>query len=310
LTLARSCIWYLKLPQFGESGFKLRGWDSDSILDPESDKELDVDGKESYPPSRAKFISQHQFAEYAATHWIAHFKASHTTEEDEISADATDLCSIHAHVNTWSRISDEYIPYPHWGLLIAAQYDLVQALKILLLRGENIGQVEDALKQTALHVAAYRGNPSAANVLIEFNAPINAQTLYGDTPLHFATYSDSVEVVELLLSRGADVQPCNDDNESTALHIAAGSGRLDIVRALVNAGANVNALDEDFRSPLHLAAEPHHHSNPLSSYKSTIDFLIENGADPTLVDRYGKTAMQLASDDRFEYFLGDLGLSR
>jgi len=300
----------LKLPQFGESEFELRDWDSDSNLDPESDEELDGDGKESFPPSRAKFISQHQFAEYAATHWIAHFKASSTTEEDEISADATELCSIHAHVNTWSSISGAYIPYPLSGLLIAARYDLVQALKILLLRGENISQVEDGIGQTALHVAADYGNLRAAKVLIEFNAPINAQTFDGDTPLHVATYSDSVEVVELLLSRGADVQLCND-NESTALHIAAGSGHLDSVRALVNTGANVNALDKNFRSPLHLAAGPHqYYFKPLSSYKSTIDFLIENGADPTLVDRYGETPMQLASHDEFEYLFGDLGLSR
>jgi len=236
----------LKLPQFGESEFELRDWDSDSNLDPESDEELDGDGKESFPPSRAKFISQHQFAEYAATHWIAHFKASSTTEEDEISADATELCSIHAHVNTWSSISGAYIPYPHSGLLIAAHHDLVQVLKILLLRGENITQVDDKWGQTALHVAAEDRNLRAAKALIEFKAPINAQNTYGDTPLHVATHLDSVEGVELLLSRGADVDLCNDDGK-TALHIAADFGDRDIVQALINAGANVNTLDNHQR---------------------------------------------------------------
>jgi hypothetical protein len=40
LILARSCIWYLKLPQFGEPEFEPRG-DADSELDSDSDKQLD-----------------------------------------------------------------------------------------------------------------------------------------------------------------------------------------------------------------------------------------------------------------------------
>jgi ankyrin repeat protein len=339
LTLARSCIWYLKLPQFGESGFELRDSDSDSDVeldlesgeeldeqldevlgegsDEEADEEPDAEGEKSFLPSQAEFISQHQFVEYAATHWTAHFKASNATAEDEISAYATDLCSMRARAKTWSRISrnvSETFPglllatFP--GLLLAAYFDLVQVLKILLLRGEDISQVDDENGETSLHIAAGFNHLRAAKVLTEFNAPLNARTtVYGDTPLHYAMLS-SCEIVELLLSRGADVHAYNND-DTTALHLAAERGQPDIVGALVNAGANVNTLDKEFRSPLHLATASYRdYSDRLPSYKSTIDILIENGADPTLVDRDGKTAMQLASDDEFEYLFGDLGLSR
>jgi hypothetical protein len=321
LIMARSCIWYLMLPQFGESGFELRPsssstseseWESDEEPDEELDEELDNESDEererSFLPSRAEFISQHQFVEYAATHWTAHFKASNATAEDEISADATALCSTHARVQIWDSIFHAGTPSPLPCLLVAAKCNLVQVLQILLLRGEDVGQVDEKFGQTALHVAAFSSeNAEAAKVLTEFNAPINARTKYGNTPLHFA---DSVEMIEFLLSRGADVRLRNTDGE-TALHIAAYGGRPDIVRALINAGANVNALDKKhFWSPLHLAANPRlYYSVPLSSYKSTIGVLIENGADPTLLDRNGKTAMQLARHD-FEYLFGGLGLSR
>jgi ankyrin repeat protein len=264
---------------------------------------------------QADFVSQHQFVEYAATHWIAHFKASNATEEDEISADATGLCFIRPEDNTWRGLSHKHVPSSYLGLLVAARYDLIQVLKILLSRGEDIGQVEDKRRETALHVAIANENLRAAKVIIELNAPINAQNNHGNTPLHVAIYSDSVGIVRLLLSRGAEVQLCNNKGR-TALHNAAKYGSLDIERALIKAGANVNALDKDLQSPLHLAATTldttgiYYKSIPLSTRKNIIDILIENGADPSLVDGNGKTAMQLARDDEFEYLFKGLGLSR
>jgi hypothetical protein len=314
LTLARSCIWYLKLPQFGESGLEL--WDphlDDPALylglDSESSKELDEQLNEereelSLPP-RMKFISQHQFVEYAATYWIAHFNASNATEEDEIAAGATELCSPR---KTWGLISYDSLPHTTYSsLLAAASYDLIPVLKILLLRGEDTGQVGDRWRQTALHAALSNDHPRAAKVLIEFGAPINAQNKYGNTPLHIAIYLDSVEIVQLLLSRGADVQLC-DIRGRTALHDATEFGNTDAVRALINAGANVNTLDKDLQSPLHSAAlgldttVTYYKSIPLSTRKGVIGILLQNGADPSLVDRNGKTAMQLARDaGEFDY---------
>ncbi|CZR67837.1 uncharacterized protein PAC_17736 [Phialocephala subalpina] len=257
LTLARSCIWYLKLPQFAGSGFESRisvsesDSESDSHSDEEANEESDEEGEQYLLPSRAEYISQHHFIEYAATHWVAHFNTSNAREEDEISADATELCSIHAHVKTWSSISYPYFPSRYTGLLLAARCDLVQVLKILLLRGENISQV-DGYGHTALHVSTQFNHLRVAKVLIEFNAPINPQDEEGYTPLHEATDENSKEMVDFLLSHNADTE-IRSQTGWKALHIAARSGFADIARSLINAGANVNALDSDNLSPRHLA---------------------------------------------------------
>jgi hypothetical protein len=83
LTLARSCIWYLKHPQFAEIGVE-------SGVTQSGINEL---------------ISQHPFIEYSATHWTTHLNAVDASEVDEISADATTLCSTDTgNFITWSRI--------------------------------------------------------------------------------------------------------------------------------------------------------------------------------------------------------------
>jgi ankyrin repeat protein len=169
-------------------------------------------------------------------------------------------------------------------------FGLVQVIRILQHRGEIIGQVDES-KRTALHWAAINNRLGAAKALIEFNAPINPQDKNGYTPLHEA-YSE--EMVNLLLSRSADVKMCNHVGQ-TALHAAAMHGNADSARALINAGSSVNVLDSKNRSPLHLLAarlRSYNYSPTIQAeYKSTVDILIQNGADYKLTDRNGKTAM-------------------
>ncbi|KAF4624900.1 hypothetical protein G7Y89_g13267 [Cudoniella acicularis] len=312
LVLARSCIWYLMLSQFGEHGHGLSDDASDFSL-----------GKER---TAGRFISQHPFAEYATTRWFTHFNTAGASESDDISTDATTLISTSTgNFETWRTIytlgcslgsTNKYIPKTYMGLLVAAYLDLVQVIHILLLHGENIRQVDDADENTALHIAASFNLLRVAKVLIEFDAPINVQNSWGYTPLHQAVYQNSKEMVDFLLSHKADTQIPNVWG-ITALHLATRNGFVDVARALIKAGANVNALGSSIWSPLHWSPlhwaakySQYQDMERLACYKSTIEILIQNGADSTLVNEDGKTAMQLVNEDQFVYLFGDLGLSR
>lgn len=60
-------------------------------------------------------------------------------------------------------------------------------------------------------------------------------------------------MVDLLLSRGANVDAVVQ-NECSMLYIAAMNNRLDLVKLLVDKGANVNAAASDSGfTPLHIA---------------------------------------------------------
>ncbi|CAH2210631.1 jg7807 [Pararge aegeria aegeria] len=88
------------------------------------------------------------------------------------------------------------------------------------------------------------------------SADINVKDRSGSTPLHYATLSNHVEVVDALLAEGASVH-VKDGNGSTPLHYAAKNGYLEIVDALLDRGADVYEKDSLQKTPLYYAIINH-----------------------------------------------------
>ena len=74
----------------------------------------------------------------------------------------------------------------------------------------------------------------------EFNRKNNQ----GETPLHVAIPTENIEMCELLIEGGADVN-IRDNKGQTALHIASEEGHSEVVKLLINAGADVNIKDKN-----------------------------------------------------------------
>lgn len=94
---------------------------------------------------------------------------------------------------------------------------------------------------TPLMISAANGDISGVKKLIAKGANIHAQDEELTTALHYAVYNDEVEVVELLLSEGAN--PNDSDDYSTALTLALANESYDIVALLYNAGADPTIVD-------------------------------------------------------------------
>jgi hypothetical protein len=104
---------------------------------------------------------------------------------------------------------------------------------------------------------------------------------YGYSPLHYAAQQNNVEIVEYLLSKGAD--PDATQCGATALHRAAYAGSFESCELLLKAGANVNAIDtsyKDMRTPLHKASSV--------GNEKVIEILLKYGADASIQDSSGK----------------------
>ena len=69
------------------------------------------------------------------------------------------------------------------------------------------------------------------------------------TPLHYAARHNSVEVVQLLISHGSDVN-AKSDNGWTPLHGAAHNS-VEVVQLLISHGSDVNAKNWRDETPLH-----------------------------------------------------------
>ncbi len=102
------------------------------------------------------------------------------------------------------------------------------------------------------------------------------------TPLHEAVYYDQREIVELLISKGADVNT-KDNKGKTPLHYAVENGHKELVELFISKGADVNARDNKGKTPLHYAVE--------NGHKELVELFISKGANVNLKDNEGKTPL-------------------
>jgi ankyrin repeat protein len=68
---------------------------------------------------------------------------------------------------------------------------------------------------------------------------VNVRNNYDLTPLHEAVGSGNLDIAQLLLSHGADINTL-DNYGTTLLHEGSTSGNLDVVEFLLKSGADVN----------------------------------------------------------------------
>ena len=90
-------------------------------------------------------------------------------------------------------------------------------------------------------LAATAGHVEVASILLSSQADIEAQSeRTKDTPLSLACSGGRLEVVELLLDRGANKEHRNV-SDYTPLSLAASGGYVNIIKLLLNHGAEINS---------------------------------------------------------------------
>ena len=93
---------------------------------------------------------------------------------------------------------------------------------------------------TPLLEASRTGDAAMMELLLQAGANPSLAHPEGQTPLLAAARSGSVPAVRLLLARGVDVNAAEAGQQTTALMWAAAENHLDVVELLIEAGADVN----------------------------------------------------------------------
>ena len=88
-----------------------------------------------------------------------------------------------------------------------------------------------------LHDASREGNVELVEILIAGGADVNARDGWG-MPLHYASWNDHAEVVNLLLAGGADVN-AKDSEGRTPLGLATEEKNIAVAKLLLAAGGKL-----------------------------------------------------------------------
>lgn len=147
---------------------------------------------------------------------------------------------------------------------------------------------------TPLHNAAIACRKDVIEFLIEQEADVNAVDNQGENCLHKVVQSafheenpDLLEVVELLLRHGPDINKQNADGQTPLLR-ATWSDNVELARKLIESGANLDRADNGGTSPLTASV--------LWGKNNMMGLLVEHGAQADLPrDLDGLTPLHLAA---------------
>ncbi|MBA0746500.1 hypothetical protein Gogos_009010 [Gossypium gossypioides] len=129
-----------------------------------------------------------------------------------------------------------------------------------------------------IHSAASIGNLEIMEILLSKGANVNVKNDGGRTALHYAASKGWLKIAELLISHGC-----------TPLHRAASTGKSALCELLIEEGAEVDATDRAGQTPLMSAV--------ICQNKEVALLLIRHGADVDIEDKEGYTVLGLASND-------------
>lgn len=144
----------------------------------------------------------------------------------------------------------------------------------------------DPVKEKALLDAALAGETEKVKSLLKENTNVDAVDEDGHTPLMYSSFNGHTEIVKILLDMGASVTAI-DYAGRTALMYASTGPFPKTVELLLEYKSDPNSVDkeEHFTPLMHAAAEGH---------LDVVKVLLQNGADPFLVDIDGDTAEAFA----------------
>ena len=171
-----------------------------------------------------------------------------------------------------------------------------------------------------MHVVSDYCDIGVAEVLLNHGSAVDEKDHDGYTPLELSL--SYLPMVKLLLEKGADIQGLNrvglpylwsairkgpaqvlefllkqtkydlnilNHSGESPVHVAVATRDEEIIRIILDAGFPVNSQDSAGQTPLHCAIIS-------NCFQSTVQLLLDHGADPSAVGEGGKTLLHFIID--------------
>lgn len=174
--------------------------------------------------------------------------------------------------------------YLNSSLHLAVSNGQYRATEIVLDHGAVINTFRRGV--TALHEAASLGHLDLVKLLLARGADVDARERNGDTPLLRAGEYPWEDCTIALINSGADIH-IKDGFGRTTLHFACRSGLLNIVNILLARNMDADERDVEDKTPLFHAVE--------NSHTDCILALLDHGANLDIQDHSGFTVLHEAA---------------
>jgi hypothetical protein len=164
----------------------------------------------------------------------------------------------------------------------AVKQDDSDAVKVLLSRGFDPDTVNPQ-GLTGLFLALRDSSLEVAKALIDWpQTHVESRSPDDESPLMMASLRGNRDLVKRLIERDADVNKPG----WTPLHYAATNGHVPVIELLLENYAYIDAESPNGTTPLMMAA---YYGTP-----AAVQVLLEAGADPSLKNKLGLTAIDFA----------------
>jgi hypothetical protein len=173
--------------------------------------------------------------------------------------------------------------------LVAARANNTDKLNAGLKAGIPVDS-SDASGRTALMIATHANAIDAARVLIEAGADVNAKDRLHDSPYLYAGAEGRLEILKMTVAAGADLKAVNRYG-GTALIPAAHHGHVEVVRYLLTTKTDIDHVNFLGWTAL-LEAVILGDGGP--TYQEIVDLLLKAGAETSIGDKEGVTALEHA----------------
>ncbi len=167
-------------------------------------------------------------------------------------------------------------------LLAAVRANDIEKAKELLVAGANPNFGSDA----PLYIAAGNGHAEMVELLLSVGADPTAQKTDGWTPLHLAAPYGYLDVAQLLLAAGSNLHRPTLNGEPP-IWLAVKHRQVEMATWLLAEGANVHFVWPEGDTLLHRAAG--------NGHAEMVELLLSVGADPTAQKTDGWTPLHLAA---------------